>query len=82
MKMGLLIVLSLFLTTLAQAGEKADAVLTACSAEAQSTGCTDKKIGKGLLKCMKTYKKQHKDFTFSDGCKNSMKELRQARKNQ
>lgn len=69
------------------AGEKhaeADAkIKAACSAEIAATGCADKDLGKGLLKCMHAYKKEHKEFKFSEGCKDVKKELksmRQARK--
>ena len=75
-----LIVLGLVVSQFSFAGEKVEAMNTACSAEVQATGCSDKKVGKGLLKCMHVYKKQHKDFKFSDACKDAMKDLRHSRK--
>lgn len=57
-----------------------NAVESACTAEASETGCTGKEVGKGLLKCMHEYKKAHKDFKFSDACKNATKDLKHERK--
>ena len=57
-----------------------NAVESACSAEATSTGCAGKEVGKGLLKCMHEYKKANKDFKFSDGCKDATKNLKHDRK--
>lgn len=74
------------LTITAQAEDKAAvkeelkqdkmAVEAACVEEAKTSGCEGKQIGKGLLKCVHTYKKEHKDFKFSDACKSAMKELK------
>ena len=55
-------------------------VEAACVEEAKASGCEGKEIGKGLLKCVHAYKKEHKDFKFSDGCKSAMKELKGDRK--
>ena len=52
------------------------AVESACSADASTTGCSGKEVGKGLLKCMHEYKKAHKDFKFSDSCKGARKEMK------
>ncbi len=57
-----------------------DAVEAACSEDATKTGCAGTEVGEGLLKCMKTFKEAHKDFTFSDSCKNARKELHEERK--
>lgn len=51
-------------------------VNSACSADAQTAGCGGQVVGEGLLKCMHAYKKEHKDFKFSEGCKTAMKQLR------
>ena len=62
----------------AYAGEvKADkeAVNAACSQDAATAGCGSETVGKGLLKCLHTYKKEHKDFKLSEGCKSAMKTL-------
>ena len=56
------------------------AVETACSTDATATGCAGKEVGEGLLKCMHTFKEAHKDFTFSESCKNARKELHEERK--
>ena len=57
-----------------------NAVESACAADATTTGCSGKEVGKGLLKCMHEYKKAHKDFKFSDSCKSATKELKHERK--
>jgi hypothetical protein len=51
-------------------------VNSACTADAQTAGCAGEKVGYGLLKCLHEYKKTHKDFKFSEGCKTSMKTLK------
>lgn len=51
----------------------------ACAAEIAASGCGDKDLGKGLLKCLHAYKKEHKDMVISESCKNGRKELREAR---
>lgn len=58
----------------------AEAVNTACSQEASSAGCGTEKVGSGLLKCLRKYKKENKEFKFSDGCKSAMKTLRADKK--
>jgi hypothetical protein len=49
-----------------------DAINSACATEAQTASCGADKVGTGLLKCLHAYKKAHKDFKFSDGCKSAM----------
>lgn len=51
----------------------------ACAAEIAASGCGDKDLGKGLLKCLHAYKKEHKDMVISDSCKSERKELREER---
>jgi hypothetical protein len=51
------------------------AVDAACKADATTAGCGTEVVGKGLLKCLWSYKKANKDFKFSDGCKAAMKQL-------
>ena len=58
----------------------AQAVDAACSQEATTAGCGTEKVGTGLLKCLHAYKKEHKDFKFSDGCKSAMKTMHADRK--
>ena len=53
-----------------------DSVNSSCSAEASTAGCGDKSVGSGLLKCIHAYKKDHKDFKISDGCKEASKKLK------
>ncbi len=58
-----------------------EAVNGACAADAATAGCGDQKVGKGLLKCIHAYKKEHKkDFKISDGCKDAMKKLKADKK--
>lgn len=64
-----------------QAGAEADAqVKQACSAEIATTGCADKSLGKGLMKCMYSYKKDHKDFKISDSCRDAKKKVKEMRR--
>jgi hypothetical protein len=71
----------------APAGKKASqnpdalAIDAACTAEAQTAGCGDEKVGTGLLKCVGAYRKAHKkDFKVSDGCKAALQKARADRK--
>ena len=57
-----------------------EAVNAACTQESSAAGCGTEKVGTGLLKCLHAYKKVHKDFNFSDGCKSAMKTLHADRK--
>ena len=56
------------------------AVNAACTSEANTANCVNEKVGTGLLKCIHAYKKHHKDFKVSDGCKSAMKSLKMAHK--
>lgn len=58
-------------TMSAQADMKSDQqnVNTACAQEATTANCGTDKAGKGLLKCLFTYKKGNDSFQFSDACK-------------
>lgn len=56
------------------------AATAACQEEAKIAGCSDKVVGKGMLKCIRQYKKSHKDFKIGDSCKAAGKELRKDRK--
>lgn len=44
----------------------------ACAADSKTAGCGDKQVGSGLLKCLHAYKKEHKDFNLSAGCKEAI----------
>ena len=57
--------------------EDAQVINAACQPEAAATGCGGKVVGKGLLKCMGAYKKTHRDFRFSPGCRDAMKRMRE-----
>ena len=57
----------------------AQAVNTACAQEGTTAGCGTEKVGTGLIKCIGAYKKGHKDFKASEGCREAMKKLRVAR---
>ena len=52
---------------------------SACSAEIAASGCGGKDLGKGLLKCLHAYKKEHKDMVVSESCKNLRKEFKEKR---
>ena len=54
-------------------------IKSACATEIATAGCSDKDLGKGLLKCIHAYKKEHKDMVVSESCKNVRKELRDKR---
>ncbi len=51
-----------------------------CKTEATTAGCGDQVVGKGLLRCIRKYKKEHKkEFQISDNCKSAMKQLKEDR---
>jgi hypothetical protein len=58
----------------------AQAIDQACAGDAGTAGCGSDQVGTGLLRCLRAYKKSHKDFKFSDGCKAAMKKARRDRK--
>ena len=58
----------------------AQAIDVACKAEAAAAGCGQEVVGKGLLKCMGSYKRTHSDFKFSDGCRSAMRQMKQDKK--
>lgn len=57
----------------------AQAINQACKNDAANTGCGGEVVGKGLLKCMHTYKQSHKDYKFSAGCRDAMKQMKEDR---
>jgi hypothetical protein len=61
-------------------GADAQAIDSACSADAATAGCGSEQVGTGLLKCLHAYKKAHKDFKFSDSCREATKKARTDRK--
>ncbi len=58
----------------------AEAINTACQADAQAANCKDEKVGGGLLKCMWVYKKANPKFQFSAECKEAMSHMKKDRK--
>lgn len=76
---------SLTVFSLAHADEKLkadrDGVNQACVSDAKIAGCDGQVVGKGLIKCLHKYKREHKkDFKFSDGCKSSLEKLHSDKK--
>jgi hypothetical protein len=61
------------------AEDKADAsqINSACAQDAQTAGCSGEVVGKGLLKCLHSYKEANKSYKFSPGCKAAMQKLHQ-----
>lgn len=61
------------------AEDKADAsqINSACAQDAQVAGCSGEVVGKGLLRCLHSYKEANKSYKFSPGCKAAMQKLRQ-----
>ena len=56
---------------------KADAELinSSCRADAQVAGCSNEKVGSGLIKCLWQYKKANPKFDFSNECKSALKKM-------
>lgn len=59
---------------------EAQAVDQACAQDAQTAGCGNAQVGTGLIKCIHAYKKEHKDFKVSEGCRDSFKKLKEAKR--
>lgn len=57
----------------------AQAINQACKSDASNTGCGGEVVGKGLLKCMRAYKQAHKDYKFSEDCREAMKKMKEDR---
>ena len=57
--------------------EDAQVINAACEPEATAAGCGGEVVGKGLLKCLQSYKRAHKDFKFSAGCRGALKRLKE-----
>ena len=68
--------LSLSFSGFADVAADKTAVDAACQAEAATAGCGTEQVGTGMLKCIHAYKKAHKDFKISDGCKAATKQLK------
>ncbi len=50
---------------------------SACQSDAATAGCSGEVLGRGLLKCMRKYKREHKGFQFSSGCEQAMQQYHQ-----
>jgi hypothetical protein len=48
---------------------------TQCTADAATAGCGTEQVGTGLMKCLHAYKKAHKEYKFTDGCKSAMQQI-------
>ncbi|MBC7419844.1 MAG: hypothetical protein H7328_03865 [Bdellovibrio sp.] len=68
--------------SIAHADMKADreVVNEACKQDAVTAGCEGKTVGKGLMMCLQSYRKAHKDFKLSDACKDATKKVRKEKK--
>lgn len=66
----------------AQVGWAADVqnVNNSCKADAATAGCGQEVVGKGLLNCLHNYKKAHRNYRFSDGCRDAMEHMREDRR--
>lgn len=78
----LTLVMSLFIMSVSAFAldkkERAEAdseIKQSCSSEVSTANCSDKSYGKGLMKCLENYKKQHKEFQISEGCKSARKKI-------
>jgi len=58
----------------------AQGIDTACAPDSQTASCGSDKVGTGLLKCLWAYKKAHKDYKFTDGCREAMAKAKADRK--
>jgi hypothetical protein len=80
--MKILLISALFATTISVAHSaesqtsEAQAVNSACSQESMAANCGSEKVGSGLIKCIRAYKREHKEFKLSESCKSSMKKLK------
>jgi hypothetical protein len=61
------------------AEDKADAsqINSACAQDAKTAGCSGEVVGKGLLKCLHSYKEANKSYKFSPDCKAAMEKRHQ-----
>ena len=56
------------------------AIDTTCAQEAKTANCGTKKVGTGLLKCIRAYKKTNKSFQYSAACKTAIATLKAGEK--
>jgi hypothetical protein len=64
------------------AQEKTDAsnINSACFHDAQAAGCAGEVVGKGLLKCLHSYKEANKSFKLSPGCQSAISQFNNDKK--
>lgn len=64
------------------AQDKADAsvINSACTQDAQTAGCSGEIVGKGLLKCLHSYKEANKSFKFTPGCRAAIQQFNSDKK--
>jgi len=77
MKIKHLVILFVAFSSVAFANDPAKkannaAINTACAADGKMADCGDKQVGTGLLRCLHDYKKSHKEFALSAGCKEAI----------
>lgn len=53
-------------------------VKTACAPDVAAAGCSGE--AREVMKCMREYKKNNKEFKFSEGCREAMKDGHEMRK--
>ena len=70
-----------FAANTAQDKTDISAINAACTDDAKTAGCPGAVVGKGLVKCLDTYKKANKkSFHLSQGCDTALKQLHSDRK--
>lgn len=53
----------------------AQAIDSACAADAATAGCGSEKVGTGMLRCIRAYRKSHKDWKPSATCHAAMEKM-------
>ncbi|MDR3415739.1 MAG: hypothetical protein P4L83_06095 [Nevskia sp.] len=56
--------------------QDAQAVDQACAADAAAAQCGSERVGTGLLRCLKAYRKSNPGFKLSAGCAAATRQLR------
>jgi hypothetical protein len=55
-------------------------VESACVQEAATAQCGQDKVGTGLIKCLRKYRKENKGYKFGESCKGALKQLHKDRR--
>lgn len=58
-------------------GADAQNIDNSCSTDAKTAGCPDAKVGTGLLKCLRAYKKANPTYKFSPTCKTAKMKMKE-----